>query len=695
MTRSRYEYLLRPLRLGPAVVRNRIVFCAHLTNYACDGKPSEQHAAYYAARAKGGAGLIITEEQSTHPTDWPYEKLIHGFDPAVVPGYRRITDAVHRHGTPIFAQLNHNGGQASGMYSRLPVWAPSPVPDPMFREVPKPVTHAEIREIIGGYATVARHCRQGGFDGVELQCSHSSIVRGFLSAATNQRSDSYGGSLPNRARFLLEVLAAVRAEIGTGMALGVRLCGDELMAGGITLDQATDVAKMLEDSGNVDYINTSIGVATSSLYMIEASMAVPPGYALFIPSALRKAVRLPVVGVGRFKDPVQADRALAEGHADLIGVVRGQIADPDFAAKARAGHAEDIRLCLSCNQECVGRMGLGRWLGCIENPRAGREAVPIPAPAARPRRVLVAGGGPAGLQAAISASRLGHDVTVYESDDDLGGQVRIAARAPGRAEFGDLIRNQVAECRRAGVAIKTGVAVDVGLVRAERPDVVIVATGARPSRPYWAPAEAAPAEAASAGAGDACLAEPDGDGSAAAGDPAGRPGKVPAICDVRDVLTGAAHPHGRVLVVDDLGFHQATGAAEVLADRGCDVELMTSGMVAAQDLGVTLDLETWWLRASRKGIVQTTDTMITGVIAGGVTTQHLATGAAGQRLVDWVVLAVQQAPADELYFDLKELARAEAARSGHAPEVHRAGDCLAPRRAHAAVIDGDRVGALL
>ncbi len=662
MTRSRYEYLLRPLRLGPVVVRNRIVFCAHLTNYARDGRPSPQHAAYYAARARGGAGLIITEEHSTHPTDWPYEKLIHGFDPGVVPGYRRITDAVHRHGTPIFAQLNHNGGQASGMYSRLPVWAPSPVPDPMFREVPKPVTHAEIREIIEGYATVARHCRQGGFDGVELQCSHSSIVRGFLSAATNHRSDSYGGPLANRARFLLEVLAAVRAEIGTGMALGVRLCGDELMAGGITLDQATEVAKMAEDTGHVDYINTSIGVATSSLYMIEASMAVPPGYALFIPSALRKTVRLPVVGVGRFKDPVQADRALAEGHADLIGVVRGQIADPDFAAKARAGRAEDIRLCLSCNQECVGRMGLGRWLGCIENPRAGREAVPLPRQAGRPRRVMVAGGGPGGLQAAISAARRGHDVTVNERDDDLGGQVRIAARVPGRAEFGDLIRNQIAECRRAGVAIRTGVTVDVAAVRAERPDVVIVATGARPDRPYWAH----------------CL-----------------PVTAPAICDVRDVLDGSAHPQGRVLVVDDLGFHQATGTAEALADRGCEVELVTSGMVAGQDLGITLDMETWWLRATRKGIAQTTDTMIAGVVPGGVTTQHLATGAPGQRLVDWVVLAVQQAPADELYFDVKELVLGELGRSGGGIEVHRVGDCLAPRRAHAAVIDGDRVGALL
>src|SRR6201996_4095432 len=221
-----------PLRIGPVTVKNRIVFSAHLTNYATEeGLPSEQHAAYYAARAAGGAGLIITEEHSTHPTDWPYEKLIHGFRPDVIPGYRRITEAVHRHGTPIFAQINHNGGQASSMYTRLPVWAPSPVADPLFREVPKAVTLAEIDEIVAGYATVAEHCAEGGFDGIELQCSHSSIVRGFLSPATNRRTDDHGGPLANRARLLLEIVAAVRRVIGNRLALGVRLCGDELIEG--------------------------------------------------------------------------------------------------------------------------------------------------------------------------------------------------------------------------------------------------------------------------------------------------------------------------------------------------------------------------------------------------------------------------------------------------------------------------------
>ena len=370
-----YRYLWTPLDLGPVTVRNRIVFSAHLTNYARDGKPTEQHAAYYAARAAGGSGLIITEEHSTHPTDWPYEKLIHGFHRDVIPGYLRITEAVHRHRVPVFAQINHNGGQASSMYTRLPVWAPSPVADPLFREVPKAVTAAEIDEIVAGYALVAEHCAEGGFDGIELQCSHSSIVRGFLSAATNCRTDGYGGSLRNRARLLLEVIAAVRRVIGSRLALGVRLCGDELIDGGTTIDEAVDVARMVEATGDVDYVNTSIGVATATLFMIEASMHVPPGYALFIPSAIRKAIELPVVGVGRFKDPLQAERALAEGHCDLVGVVRGQIADADFAAKARAGATEEIRLCLSCNQECVGRMGLNRWLGCIENPLTGREAV--------------------------------------------------------------------------------------------------------------------------------------------------------------------------------------------------------------------------------------------------------------------------------------------------------------------------------
>jgi 2,4-dienoyl-CoA reductase (NADPH2) len=653
------RYLWTPLELGPVEVRNRIVFSAHLTNYARDGKPTEQHAAYYAERAAGGTGLIITEEHSTHPTDWPYEKLIHGFHRDVIPGYRRITDAVHRYRTPIFAQINHNGGQASSMYSRLPVWAPSPVADPLFREVPKAVTAAEIDEIVAGYATVAEHCAEGGFDGIELQCSHSSIVRGFLSEATNHRTDDYGGPLEHRARILLEIVAAVRRAIGNRLALGVRICGDELIDHGTTIDDAVRVAQLVEQTGHVDYINTSIGVATASLFMIEASMHVPPGYALFIPSAIRKAVDVPVVGVGRFKDPLQAERALAEGHCDLVGVVRGQIADAQFAAKARAGATDEVRLCLSCNQECVGRMGLNRWLGCIENPRTGREAVRRDAPGDGPsdgrgdgpgdgpRDVMVVGAGPAGLQAAIAARRNGHRVTVYEKEAAAGGQVAIAASVPNRAELGDMIRNQLAECRRLGVRFEFGVGVWPGLVDERHPDHVIVATGAEPSRPWWLPTDFANA------------------------------------ADVRDVLTGVVEPFGDVVVIDELGFHQATSTAEVLADRGCNVEIMTPGMVVGQDLGITLDMENWWIRATDKGIVQTTDVVPMRIEGTTLVLLHHTSNTEIERRPDWIVLAVPQRPVEWLYFDLKAAG----------VSVERVGDCVAPRRAHSAVIEGERAGA--
>ena len=654
------QLLWTPLQLGPVTVRNRIVFSAHLTNYAQDGKPTEQHAAYYQERAAGGVGLIITEEHSTHPTDWPYEKLIHGFHRDVIPGYRRITDAVHRHRTPIFAQINHNGGQASSLYSRLPVWAPSPVADPLFREVPKAVDRHEIAEIVAGYARVAENCAEGGFDGIELQCSHSSIVRGFLSPATNRRTDDYGGPLANRARILLEIVAAVRAAIGTELALGVRICGDELIEGGTTIDDAVEVARMVEGSGHVDYINTSIGVATASLFMIEASMHIPPGYAMFIPSALRQAVDLPVVGVGRFKDPLQAERALAEGQCDLVGVVRGQIADAEFVAKARAGFTDDTRLCLSCNQECVGRMGLNRWLGCIENPRTGRESEGVgeARPVAVGRRVLVIGAGPAGLQAAIAAAGNGHHVTVLEREPHAGGQVRLAATVPNRAELGDLVRNQVHECGRLGVAIEYGVDATASEVERRRPDSVIVATGAVAARPWWAPPEA------------------------------------DWIVDVRDVLTGAAQPTGDVVVLDELGFHHATSVAEVLADRGCRVEVITPGMVVGQDLGITLDLETWWIRAGAKGIVQSTELVPMGVEDDGdgghvVNLQHHPTGSMHTRTPDWLVLAVPADPADGLYHEL----RSSAELRDRGVDVVRIGDAVAPRRAHAAVIDGERVGA--
>ena len=649
--------------MGPLTVRNRVVFAAHLTNYARGGLPTAHHAAYYAARAAGGAGLIITEEHSVHPGDWPYEKLIRGFAPEVIPGYRRITEAVHAHDVPILAQLNHNGGQSSGRYSRLPVWAPSPVPDPLFREVPKAVELPEIREIVAGYGLVAGHCAAGGFDGVELQCSHSSIVGGFLSPATNLRTDAYGGSLENRARLLLEIIDVVRAAIGPGRALGVRICGDELIEGGIALEAAVALARLADATGQVDFINTSIGVATSAQYMITPGMQVPPGYAMFIPAAIRREVSVPVVGVGRITDPRQAERALAAGQCDLVGVVRGQIADPDFAARARAGEPGRIRACVSCNQECVGRVGQNRWLGCVQNPWAGRESVPLPLPSLRPsgagrgRRVYVVGGGPGGLQAAVTAAGRGHRVTLFERAGRTGGQVSVAASVPSRAELGAIAGHLAAQAERLGVDVRTGHEVSADFLLDEAPDAVVLATGSRPAPPRW-----------SRGAR--------------------------RVADVREVIDGTVTPSGTVVVVDELGFHQATSAAELLADRGCDVEVITSGMVVGQDLGLTLDLEIWNVNARARGIRQRTDVVVlsAGDSADGrmvLELQHHPTGTAQQLACDWVACAVPPLPEDTLW-------RALAAAGPRVPfEVLRVGDCVAPRRVHAAVIEGERAAAAL
>ena len=640
------EHVSAPLRVGPVVLPNRLVFPAHLTNYAVDGSFTERHAAYYAARAAGGAGLVITEECSTDPDDRPYEKLVRGSDPAALPGMRRLAHAVHAHGVPVFAQLNHNGGQSDSLHTRTPVLAPSPVPDPLFREVPREASTADLARLVAGYADVAARCAAAGFDGVEVQGSQSSLVRQFLSRAANRRADHYGGPLEHRARFLVEVLTAVREALGPGRALGVRLADEEGLDGGTTLAEAVATARLLAERGLVDYVSTTVGVATATLDRVVPPMTTPPGYARYLSAAIRAAVDVPVIGVGRFLTPAQAERALADGDCDLVGAVRAQIADPEFAAKALGGRDGEIRRCLGCNQECVGRVGLNRPLGCVTNPRAGREA-PLPMPRRR-RRVLVVGGGPAGLRAAATAAARGHAVTVWEQAGDTGGAVRVAASAPGRDGLRPLVDDLAAECARAGVTVRTGVRATAEGVLAEAPDVVVLATGARPVRPGWA--------------GDS-----------------GR------VVDVRDVLTGAVDPAGDVLVVDDLGTAAATSVAELLAGRGCTVEVVTAAMVVGQDLGLTLDRPGWERRAAAASILRTTERLVTAVDGRTVRLLHHPTGAVEERTVDRVVVATAPRADDELWTALRDSSL----------EVHRVGDCLAPRRAGAATLDGDRLGLAL
>ena len=663
---GQYQYLFTPIRIGTAVIPNRVVFAAHLTNLAEENLPGPRLRAYYAERAKGGCGLIITEEQSVHPSDWAYQKLIHGFDPRVVPGYRRMTRAVHEHGTRIFAQINHNGMQASSMYSRRPVLGPSSMVDPIHREMCKELEPEEIAEIVRGYATVARHVREGGFDGAELQSSHSSLVRQFFSPYYNRRGDAYGGTLDNRMRFALEVIAAIRAEIGRDFPLGIRLCGDELITAGLTLDEVCEIARRLEATGQLDFINTSIG-EFHNLYMVEGSMHTPPGYQLFVSASIRQAVKLPVFCTGRIKDPIQAERILREGLADMVDVVRGQICDPHFTRKAREGRSEAIRLCISCNQYCIGRMGLNLSLGCIQTPATGNEQrfpPVLPAPAGntthaahsalsartQPRKptLIVVGGGPAGMQAAKVAAQRGYSVRLYEKQRELGGQINLLVRVPSRVEFGDASRNLQREIIEVGVEVQTGIEVTAEMIERESPDAVIIATGSHPALPPVPGAD------------------------------------LPHVATVWQVLLGEkrAQPGEHVLVYDTIGFHQATSTAEFLADQGCNVEVVTGQFYVGGDLGITLDLELWYRRALSKGIRMTANHFLASIGPGSATIINNYTGQARQiEPIALAVMAIQQAANDTLYFQLQ----------GKVKELYRIGDCVAPRRVEHAILDGECV----
>ena len=419
---SRFRYLFSPLKIGSTTVRNRISFSAHLTRFAEDWLPTERNAAYLGERAKGGCGLIITEEQSVHPTDRAYDRMIDAFEPAVVPGYRQITWAVHHYGGQVFAQLNHNGQQCDGTRSRLPVIAPSDIPDVLFRETPKIAEAEDLADILEGFYTSSRHVVLGGFDGIEIQASHASLLRQFMSPLSNRRSDVYGGSLENRMRFTYEVIDAVREAVGPDYTLGIRLTADEMIPGGLRLEDTQEIASLLEQTGKIDYINLSIGTFYN-LYLVEGSMHTPLGYTVPLAAAVRSVVSLPVFATGRINDPVQAEKVLADGHADMIGMVRAQICDPELAIKALEGRLEDIRSCIACNQGCIGRIGSGLTVGCVQNPTIGKEntwGIDTLKRAQRQRKVLVIGGGPAGMEAARMACLRGNQVTLWERERPPG-----------------------------------------------------------------------------------------------------------------------------------------------------------------------------------------------------------------------------------------------------------------------------------
>ena len=419
--------MLDNLKLRSRVAPSRVLFGAHCTNFATDNLPNERHAAYYARRARGGAGLIVMEESSVHHSDWPYEKAIQGYNEHIVARYRLVAEAIPPHGALLLAQLGHNGMQASGHVHKHVTFAPSAIANPATMEMPKVMEARDIKDVTAGFGRASEFAMQGGLDGVEINAGQNSLIRQFISGLTNFRQDEYGGALENRLRFAREVITMVRRATGPTAIIGLRLSCDEYAPwAGLQPHDGIEVARLLCESGEIDYLV----VVTGSIYTPFATspaMHTPAGNTLELAYAVRAAVltvtdKVVVFGGDTVINPTFASNIVSEGKLDGLDMTRALIADPDLVSKLRANKEQEIRPCIRCNQDCVVRSPLNQVVSCIHNPQAGheREFGDLPA-VSQPRKVLVVGAGAAGLEAARVAAMRGHKVVVYDKAKVAGG----------------------------------------------------------------------------------------------------------------------------------------------------------------------------------------------------------------------------------------------------------------------------------
>jgi len=658
------DKLFQPLTIGPREAKNRIIFGSHTTNFARHNLLSEQHADYYAARAAGGAGIIVLEEHIVHPSDLPFEYALAGYLPGTTAAINRVAERIHAHGSLAIAQLNHNGQQSVSDHSQREIWAPSAIPDVSTREVPKAMELRDIAAVIEGFALVTRHAMQGNADGVELQISDRSLLRQFLSPLTNQRGDAYGGSLDNRLRFVQETLEAVDAALGSNAILGARLCVDELAPwAGLTPEQGIEIARLLAASGRIDYLTITMGsIYSLHMFPFHASMHTSRGYAAHLAAGVKAAVSIPVFAAGRIMDTAQAERLLDEGQADGVEMIRALIADPQLLLLSRNGRAHDARPCISCNQGCQVRNVMNVALACSINPDvvaknddwerelvhdtrrepghgAGRD---------KSRPYIIVGAGPAGMEAARTAALRGRHVVLYEREQTSGGAVALAAKAPGRGELQLIADYLQRELAKLDVEIHTGVEATADMLVEQRPQAVIVATGAR--------------------SGCGLLPIPGYD--------------LPHVTGMRRILRGEPVAGQRVVIIDESGAHGVYSVAELLAAQGHVVEIVTEDWYVGHDLTATHDIVAWMQRVMALGVIFTPHTSITRIESGQViVTDRFA---AGERAIpaDAVVLGVYEQPAQELYLALK----------GRVPRLFRAGDCVAPRRIEHAILEGRQIG---
>lgn len=476
------ESLFSPYTLKGKTIKNRIVVPAMVANYcANDGKATERYIAYHETKAKGGFGLIITEDYAVDPRGRGFSNVAGLWCDEQIESHTELVNRVHQYGTTIFAQIYHCGRQTNHFVLGQAPQAPSAIPCPTSPDVPEEFTTEEVRVLVGKFGDTALRAKKCGFDGIEIHAGHGYLIAEFLSPYANKRSDRYGGTFMNRSRFLLEIIHDIREKCGEDFIIGMRISGDERIEGGRTLVDTLALLPLVEEAG-VDIIHISAGTYGSGDTIVPPSYT-PHAWTADWAAAVKQNCNIPVITVGRINDPVIADSLICSGKADFTAMGRASLIDPEMPNKAKEGRFEDIRYCTGCCAGCIGVLFTDQPIKCVLNPTLGHETECEIVKAEKPKNVAVIGAGPAGLETAITARQAGHEVTVYEKEDHAGGLFHLAAVPPCKGEISGFIAWQTTQCAKLGVEIRYNTEATVEMMKEEKPDVIVVAVGAVPVKP--------------------------------------------------------------------------------------------------------------------------------------------------------------------------------------------------------------------